>query len=631
VRITNRKLLIFLLLIAVPAFGQSNPSDPLDPMYLPSIDEKVADYPANVWVTSSLAKVHQDSATPGNVKWALVYAARNEFESFQVHEQAGSSAINLSVTISDLVNARTGTHITSAGNIIVYREAYVNIVTLSDANGSPGYTPDILIPAVDPYRKQARNAFPFTIAAHQTQSIWFDIFVPPNALSGYYQGTVTITNAGTTYTTLPVVLAVWNFSLPSTATLKSMYGGETSCYGYYSGTGYTGCANYPGSGGNSDLGMTLSEIDVAVMLLDHRITASQNKYSSPTSGSSNVWTAWDSQWGPLINGTPANTSTILSGAAWNTVVYQDGSNGGVNNPNLQNWMTHFISHGWQSRLMAWTMDEPHGSTAYATVVANAAFYHGTTPPYPIMATAEIAEASNFNALSAIDIMVPTVDFMDPQGGSNQRSTYNTWLAGTGCAGCAPRQVWMYQGCTEHGSCSNGSPGSSSATWPSVMVDATPVRNRIMQWIEYLNNVSGDLYYDTELCWAASYCQDGAGHTGTDPWTSIYAFGGNGDGTLIYPGPTAKIGGTTPIPLPSMRLKNIRDGMEDYEYLHALTAAGQGSFAMAEAQSFITNAYTFNNDPTALLYVRTALGNKLHQLSLSTPPEPPQGVTIIKVQ
>jgi len=296
----------------------------------------------------------------------------------------------------------------------------------------------------------------------------------------------------------------------------------------------------------------------------------------------------------------------------------------VNNPNLQDWMNHFISNGWQSKLMAWTYDEPHGATAYAAVNANAPIYHGTTPPYPIMATAEIAEATTYGALNSIDIMVPIVQSVDPIGGPNTRSSYNSWLTGTGCAGCPPRQVWMYEGCTSHGSCSNGYPGDSSNTWPSVMIDSTPVRNRIMQWIEYLNNVSGDLYYDTELCWVASYCQDGAGHTGTDPWTYTYTYGGNGEGTLIYPGTTAKIGGTTPIPLPSMRLKIIRDGMEDYEYLHALTNAGLGSFAMAEAQSFITNAYTFNNDPTALLNVRTVLGNKLHQLALTPSTRPNHG-------
>jgi hypothetical protein len=625
VRIKKSKLIVVLFLLALPAFGQSNPADPLDSSYLPSIDQNAADYPANVWVTSALAKVHQDSATPGNVKWAQLSAARNEFESFQVHEQAGSSTINLNVIISDLVNARTGTHITSASNIIVYREAYVNIVTLSDANGSTGYTPDILIPAVDPYRKQVRNAFPFTIAAHQTQSIWFDVFVPPTAPSGYYQGTVTITNGGTTYATLPVVLAVWNFSLPSTATLTSFYGNDSACFGYY---GSYNCAPYPGSGAYGDpgdTGVALSDVDLAVMLLDHRVTAGMAGDVDPNTPP-NIWTNWDSRMAPLLNGTPANTTTILSGAAMTELVYLSGSNNIGTPGNLQDWMTHFVSNGWQSKLLAWSRDEPGNDCSnWASINTNGPIYHGTTPPYPTFVTSGIANATSCGGLSNVDILVVGVDFMDPQGGSNQRSTYNTWLSGK-----SGRQVWLYEACGSNGRCANYSPGNSTYSWPSLQIDSTPVRNRIMQWIEYLNNVSGDLYYDTTYCWRYS-CDDGNHNTGNDPWVYIYAFGGNGDGTLTYPGTTAKIGGTVPIPLPSMRLKSIRDGMQDYEYLHALTVAGQGSFAMSEVQSFITNAYTFNNDPTALLGARTALGNKLHQLSLTPPPQPPTGVTVIQVK
>jgi hypothetical protein len=37
-----------------------------------------------------------------------------------------------------------------------------------------------------------------------------------------------------------------------------------------------------------------------------------------------------------------------------------------------------------------------------------------------------------------------------------------------------------------------------------------------------------------------------------------------------------------------------------------------SFAEATARSFITNAYTFDNDPEALLAVREKLGTRLHQ-------------------
>jgi hypothetical protein len=49
-------------------------------------------------------------------------------------------------------------------------------------------------------------------------------------------------------------------------------------------------------------------------------------------------------------------------------------------------------------------------------------------------------------------------------------------------------------------------------------------------------------------------------------------------------------------------------------LMALSKAGQDQFARSTATTFITNAYTFNNDPQALMKAREALGNKLHQLS-----------------
>ena len=622
------KFPMLLLLLALPLFGQSNPNDPLDLMYLPSIDLNSAHYPGNVWVTSALAKVHQDGATtPGNVKWALPYAAKNEFEGFQVHERAGANTITLDrMIISDLVNAQTGTHITATGSpasITVYREGYYNVQTLSDANGTLGYTPDVLIPVVDHYRGQTTNAFPVTIAANQTQSVWFDIFVPPTAPSGYYKGTVTITNNGSTYTILPVVLAVWNFTLPSTSTLTSHYGTESACMGYYG--SYSGCVNYPGARGSGDAGVALSDIDVAVMMLDHRVTAGQVVYPAPSSPPNN-WTTFDSRYGPLLNGKPANTSTILSGAAMTEIIYMSGTNIAVNHANLQDWMSHFISNGWQSKLLAWAVDEPSTCSGWTTINTDGSVYHGTTPPYIVMTTSDIADATTCSGLSNIDILIPTVEDMDPKFGSlvgqNQRSTYNSWLAGK-----PSRQLWMYEACQSHGGCSNGIVGDATMTWPSVMVDSTPVRNRIMQWIEYLNDVSGDLYYDVNYCWVRT-CGDGNGNAGSDPWKYIYYSGGNGDGTLIYPGTSAKIGVTVPIPLPSIRLKNIRDGMEDYEYLHALTNAGFGSFAMAEAQSVITNAYTFNNDPTALLNVRTALGNKLHKFSLTTAAQPPTGLTAV---
>lgn len=109
----------------------------------------------------------------------------------------------------------------------------------------------------------------------------------------------------------------------------------------------------------------------------------------------------------------------------------------------------------------------------------------------------------------------------------------------------------------------------------------------MPWLAYKNQVTGMLYYDTLQ--AFTNFTDAGGATGGNPWVSQYLFGGNGDGTLFYPGTPAKAGGTTDIPVASLRLKMIREGLEDYEYMKKL---GSNRLAWTKAQiaSVFPNAW-----------------------------------------
>jgi hypothetical protein len=273
----------------------------------------------------------------------------------------------------------------------------------------------------------------------------------------------------------------------------------------------------------------------------------------------------------------------------------------------------------------YSFDEPHNSAAYASVISNGNLIHATNPPGVALVTADLAEATSFNALGAINIMVPIIQSVEPRGRANQRATYNNWLSSGNPGG---NFLWMYEGCTSHGSCGNGTTGDATNTWPSTMIDATPMRNRMQQWFDYRNDVQGDLYYAVDFCWYTA-CGDGTGVTGTDPWTHQYAFGGHGDGTFTYPGTPAKVGVTTPIFIPSLRLKLVREGFEDYEYLIALKSAGQSVFVNTTMAAFITNAYTYSTNGADLMTARAALGNKLHQSSLQTVTRPaaPTGLTI----
>jgi MYXO-CTERM domain-containing protein len=108
-------------------------------------------------------------------------------------------------------------------------------------------------------------------------------------------------------------------------------------------------------------------------------------------------------------------------------------------------------------------------------------------------------------------------------------------------------------------------------------------------------MQGELYYETTMAYFSG-----------DPWVNQSAFGGTGDGTLFYPGTPAKIGGSTEIPVESIRLKAIRDGMEDYELLHLAKTLGLGAQALQIARGVYPNTYTSTTSPAALDSARAQL-------------------------
>jgi len=122
-------------------------------------------------------------------------------------------------------------------------------------------------------------------------------------------------------------------------------------------------------------------------------------------------------------------------------------------------------------------------------------------------------------------------------------------------------------------------------------------------------MSGELYYEMTM----SYFNG-------DPWTNQTGFGGTGDGTLFYPGTPARIGGKTEIPVESLRLKGIRDGMEDYELLALAKKLGAGDQAKAIAAGVFPKTYQSTATPAALDSARAELAALiLHALGKDTPP------------
>jgi hypothetical protein len=160
-------------------------------------------------------------------------------------------------------------------------------------------------------------------------------------------------------------------------------------------------------------------------------------------------------------------------------------------------------------------------------------------------------------------------------------------------------------------------------WPSLMIDAPSIMNRIFPTLGYHYNASGELYWQTnfaDTCTRENVVGNcpvselPPGQWAMDAWKDQLIMGGNGDGNLLYPGTAERIGGSEFIPIASIRLKQLRDGMEDNAYLHLLEAAEDGSRerAMALLGEVVTNAFTYTRDVELWERTRQEIGRRIEE-------------------
>jgi hypothetical protein len=135
-----------------------------------------------------------------------------------------------------------------------------------------------------------------------------------------------------------------------------------------------------------------------------------------------------------------------------------------------------------------------------------------------------------------------------------------------------------------------------------MIDAPATVNRVMSWMSYKYQMEGELYWGTNAA-DSDYSNDPKNTS----WEVQWLAGGNGDGSLTYPGRPDRIGGTSTIPIASLRLKQIRDGLQDLEYMYLLEdATGSRTAGVAIVESVVRTTYDFEHEPAAMLAARAKL-------------------------
>jgi len=223
----------------------------------------------------------------------------------------------------------------------------------------------------------------------------------------------------------------------------------------------------------------------------------------------------------------------------------------------------------------------------ADEISNPALYSG------VKAWARAFHAAGVDQLIT---MVPVPELYDDGSGTG-RSAVDDWVL-------LPKQydayrsnvlyvqgkgddVWSYN-CTQQDDYS-----------PKWLLDYAPLNYRIQPgFINQSLGLVGLLYWRVDW-WNA------------DPWAGAYPWPYlPGEGLLLYPGAQVGLPGQV---VPAMRIKHLRDGVDDYDYVELLKAAGQGAWAVSVARTVGPDWSNWSRDITAVENARLQLGNMLDSL------------------
>jgi hypothetical protein len=411
-----------------------------------------------------------------------------------------------------------------------------------------GFVPDALIPVeVAP----TWDAYPMHIAAGQNGVVWIDVTVPAGQAPGTYAGNVVVQAAGAPVAMLPIQLTVLGATLPDLPLATMFYydrdeldrrigGGDAAeqqlwqLYHRHRISALHGATDVAG-------------VDAALPALDGSLFTAANGYDGPGIGAGDG---------------------ILS----------LGTYGDFGAPDATNVMTveAIADHLQQKGLFATTdvflyaADESCGDSvggAWKSAIAGSA--NANVKKVRVGWT-----CSDDPSGQPVDVPIVAAQ------------SYDAKLAAT--ARAAGKKVWIYNGYRP-----------STGTF---FTDSEAISTRVNGWIAALYGIERWFYWETTF-W---YDGNSGGKGPYDPFVSAETFHNSdgdecqGDGVLVYPGKQIDQFTTDSVGfvgvLPSIRLKNVRRGIEDagyYQLAHAADPAGADAIAKGLIPSVLADAQAGN--------------------------------------
>ncbi len=508
------------------------------------------------WVEDSMRRVRPNELPPERRRdlRAEVSLAGHEYESFQVLllSAPGSPLHDVTVSLSDL-NGPDGARIASS-NLTCNLVGYVWIENPgrhpSVRDEGPGWVPDALLPIRG-----------FDVPEGFAQSLWVTVYAPAGTPAGDYSGALTIDAPGVPPIEVDISARVWGFSLPVTGHLKTAFalmdGFLERVYGKpldpairraYGEMALRHRLN------PDDISRTdLPAIDDLLHYRDLGMNAF-NVLNMVEERGDRPWVCWS----PLEVYTPEFKAQIAS--------------------RLDPYAAQLEAAGLTDLAYIYTFDE-RGDEFRECMAEYFGMVKERYPGIRTFTTARVPQDPQVLEVLNIDWICPLTPAYDRDAADQCRA--------------AGHEVWAYV-CL--------GPGQPYANW---LIDHPLIEARLLWWQAYAERMDGILYWGLNI-WdlahndrpidpaAGQFLEWSVSNTGEYDWL-------HGDGRLIYAGVDGPIG--------SIRLANIRDGLEDYECLWMLGASDSDWLAVSRSMT------DFTREPADLRAAREAIAGRLEGRSL----------------
>jgi hypothetical protein len=374
------------------------------------------------------------------------------------------------------------------------------------------------------------QTFHFNVYDAMNEVVWGEVYVPPDTPPGHYQGELTLTFAGHEPVVIPVDLEVWGFDVPRERSVVTAYNGWM-VPGFYE--------DCPDADWLFETLQHQHRLDLQT-IHGHR-TPWRGRYDAMD------WSAFDAAAEKRLDGSAYPDRAPLKrfhlgmygcGNEWH---WTKAAAESVTNVTAYSraFAAHLKEKGWFDRVYMYCRDEPRADMIPAIIRDIRAFIAGD-PDW----------RGKFMVTSRPTPDSPLLDWIDIWC-----VKYHWWIDVELRQSLRDRgkTFWCYVANTPH------SPN------PTYHLDSLQgYEPRLIKWAAWAMDAKGFLY------WATALDQEYP-----NPWTTaMNDFGACGDANLIYYG--ARNGprltdNATPLrpimgPLPGYRLKQIREGFEDWEYL-----------------------------------------------------------------